>query len=180
LDSLVIGILQAPYGLKGELKVKSLSGEIDHFLRLEGQKVALRPAVNGQPSGSVIERQVEAVRAVEPHLLMKFVGFDTPEKARALTGCELLVPRDQASSLDDNEYYIADLVGCHLVFQGAVLGVIRSVWDSGAHEMLEVRVADENEEKGWRTANVPFSAPFVGAVDIKARTVELLVDWILE
>lgn len=179
-DHLVIGILQAPYGLKGELKVRSLSGEVDHFLRLEGRTVALRPVIDGRPGATVQERAVETVRVVEPHLLVKFAGFDSPEKARALTGCEMLVPRSQAAGLEDGEYYIADLVGCGLVFQGAVLGTIKSVWESGAHEMLEVRIDDPNEEKGWRVVQVPFCAPFVGAVDVKAKSVELLVDWILE
>jgi 16S rRNA processing protein RimM len=179
-DHLVIGILQAPYGLKGELKVRSLSGETDHFFRLEGRSVALRPVVDGRPGAVIQERAVESVRVVEPHLLVKFAGFDSPEKARALTGCELLVPRSQASGLDDGEYYVADLVGCGLVYKGAVLGTVKSVWESGAHEMLEVRIDDPGAEKGWRVAQVPFREPFIGAVDVQARSVELLVDWILE
>ncbi len=179
MEHFVIGILQAPYGLKGELKVRSLSGEADHFLCLVGQSVAVRVVTNGVP-GALILRAVEAVREVQPHLLMKFVGFDTPEKARLLTGGELLVPRDQASPLADGEYYVADLVACNLVFRGAVLGVIKSVWDNGASEMLEIRLIDENEEKGWRLVQIPFREQFVGKVDVIARTVELLVDWILE
>ena len=179
MDQFVIGILQAPYGLGGELKVRSLSGEADHFLRLEGQSVALRPVANGVP-GTPVSRLVESVREVQPHLLIKFAGFDTPEKARALTGSELLVDRSKASPLDEGEFYVAELVGCHLVYQGAVLGTIRTVWENGANDMLEIRLDDENEEKGWRIAQVPFRDPFVGKVDITARTVELLVDWILE
>ena len=34
-EKLVIGIIRTSYGIKGELKVKSLSGETAHFLALK-------------------------------------------------------------------------------------------------------------------------------------------------
>jgi 16S rRNA processing protein RimM len=101
--------LQAPYGLKGELKLRSYSGEIEHFQTLAGTPVTvLKDGVSRQWT-------LEAVRVVEPHFLAKFKGLDAPETARKLTGGEILVARQHAAALEPGEYYVADLIGCSIV-----------------------------------------------------------------
>lgn len=180
MQELVIAILQAPYGLKGELKVRSLSGETEHIVALEGKNISLRQAVAGKSAPAQLSRIVESVRVVEPHLLVKFKGIDTPEDARKLTGCEILVARELASPLDNDEFYVIDLIGCSLILNGTAIGTVQNVWETGAHDMLEVKLADPVAESGFRVVQVPFRLPFVGDVDVQARTIELLAPWVLE
>ena len=180
MHELVIAVLQAPYGLKGELKVRSLSGENEHILALAGQSITLRQAVSGKSAPAQLARIVESARVVEPHLLIKFKGLDTPEDARKLTGCEILVAREQAAPLGSDEYYIGELIGCSLLRDGTVIGTVLSVWETGAHDMLEVKLTDSSAEAGFRVVQVPFRSPFIGQVDQTARTIELLAAWVLE
>lgn len=141
-----------------------------------------------------------------PHFLIKFKGLDAPETARKLTGSEILVGRDRAASLGENEFYIADLIGCALVLSpsaeaavvspvkptgktsdepapeaaptryepGSDLGTVVEVWDNSADDLLTVKLTM------GKIVQVPFRAPFIGKVDIEARSVELLTAWLLD
>jgi 16S rRNA processing protein RimM len=93
--------------------------------------------------------------------------LDTPEKARALVGSELWVPRAKAARLLPGEFYMADLCRCRLWLGGEEVGPVRSVWDGGPAALLEV------EGKGGRVFLVPFTEHFVGEVDPAAGRIEL-------
>lgn len=167
-DVLAVALIQSPHGLKGECKVRSLSGEWDHLFALKGRVVTLRR------EGAILQKTLEDIRVLEPHVLVKFSGIASPEAARTLTGMELVVSRSDAAPLGPGEFYIADLQGCAVVCQDTTVGSIRSVWDSGAHTMLEVLLTE------GRTVHVPFMDRYVGAVDLEARRVEIATPWILE
>ncbi len=165
---LATGLIGGPHGIHGELKVRSCSGETEHFSQLT--HVTLRKA--GAPRE--LEFEVEHVRTHGEKVLLKLVGIDTPEAARKLNGFEIWVERDRAAPCAEDEYYIADLVGLALVYQGREVATVRSVWDNGATAMLEV------ETVANKTAVVPFQERFVGEVAPAEGRIELLTDWILE
>ena len=173
-DHVAIGRLGAPKGVRGDLKVSSYSGESAHFYRLE--TVELRPRPGTDRGGSPPRRlRVIRVEGEGPSLTLAFEGYATPEAARALTGLELVVPREAASPLGPDEWYIDDLVGLSLVAEGKKLAVVVSVIEGGAEPWLEVRrVAGEG------LSLVPFRKVFVGEVDLAAGTIELLAPWLLE
>ncbi len=116
-------------------------------------------------------------RSVAPHgdgVLIKFKGYDSPESAKALSGGEIWVPRDKAAPLAEGEYYFADLVGCELVSGGMTLGRVAGVCETGGGQLLEAELPD------GRHAYVPFRKEFTGAIDLAARTIEILAPWVLE
>jgi len=94
---------------------------------------------------------------------------------RQLTGLELFLPREQACPLNPGEWYIRDLIGLELVFEGKTRATVMAVLDGGADPLLEVKI-----HASGASCLVPFRNEFIGAVDIGAGTLELLVDWILE
>jgi len=136
-------------------------------------------------------------------LTMAFVGYETPEAARVLTGLDIMVARDRAAPLKDNEWYVADLVGLDLTHEGRVVARIRSVLEGGPDPWLEVVVpesgpgdapdpaaggssgtAKRNPERAKRNPErvslVPFRGEFVGSIDLLAGRVELLAPWLLD
>jgi 16S rRNA processing protein RimM len=162
---LAVGVIASTHGIAGELRVKSLSGQIGHLLALRA--VVLK---KGQ-----VERPVdlEWVRRQDPGVIVKVAGLDTPETARALVGSEILVPRAAAAPLDVGEYYAADLCRCSLWFGEQEVGAIRSVWEGGPAQLLEVV---GKEGKTWL---VPFSEHFIGDVDLEAGKISLKEDEII-
>jgi 16S rRNA processing protein RimM len=162
------GLVGAPFGLKGMVKVRSLSGEIDHLLKL--RQAALR--LTTPPEERVWE--IEASEPLFPSLLMKFRGIDSPEAARILRGAEILVDREDAAPLRPGEYYIEDLKGLELYAGTEVLGVITGILEGGGGNLVELHLVN------GETRLVPFRDEFIGEVDIKGRRAELLQRWILE
>jgi len=162
---LAVGVIASTHGIGGELKVKSLSGQIGHLLAL--RRVVLRKGYVEMPA------DFEWVRRQDPGVIVKVAGLDTPEKARALVGSEIWVPRAAAAPLDDDEYYAADLCRCSLWFGEEVVGAIRSVWEGGPAQLLEVV---GNEGKTWL---IPFSEHFIGDVDLAAGRISLKDDEII-
>ena len=118
--------------------------------------------------------KVEATRRTGDHLLLKFSGIDSPEEAKLLADFELWVPKDQAAPLEEGEVYLADLIGCSLVFAGEARGKVMGFLDGAAAVLLEVEKTD------GRSCVVPFMEVYLGSIDLTGRTVELKVDWILE
>ncbi len=164
-DLLAVGVISSTHGVSGDLKVRSFSGEAGHLLGL--REALLRKAA--------VERRVSFVQ-VKPQgtgVLVRVAGLDTPEKARALVGYEIWVPRTQAAPLASGEFYQADLCRCTVWLGDEEVGRVRSVWEGGPSPLLEV------ESPGGRTFLVPFSEHFVGDVDVQGGRIRLTGDEIL-
>ena len=169
-ELLAVAKLGAPRGVDGSLKLHSYSGEYAHLKKLT--TALLAPA--GDRSQAKVMR-IKSSQAGDWGMSMIFEGHETPEKAKALTGLEILLPRDLVSPLKRNEYYIHDLVGMKLLLAGKIAGVLVGVLDGGADPLLEIKPA-----AGGANVLVPFRSEFIGAVDCEAGSIELLAGWLLE
>jgi 16S rRNA processing protein RimM len=170
-DMLVTGYIRSSHGVDGFVKVESTSGEVAHFADLDGVDLKF-----GGKEGTVRRFEIEAVEGSAHCLLIKFRGVDTLEQAKKIAGAEILVPRDRACPLEEGEFYVCDLCQCVLVYEGIPVGTIINVMEGGANDLLEVVLT----EGSARTVMVPLRKEFVGKIDIKAKTVELMHRWILE
>ncbi len=147
LEQFVVGFVRSPHGLSGEFKVESASGYFDHFLDMT--EVALR---NGKTGESKLFK-VETVDAGDHDLYMKLVGINSSEEAKKFTRWEIVVPRDKACPLGENEWYVEDLKKCSLVYfvpkdedglekEPVVVGKITDVMEGGSSDLLEVSLAE--------------------------------------
>jgi len=162
---LAVGQIRTTFGVRGEVKLESFSGEYGHIVELTRMKLKA-----GQ---SVTELDVESVRMAGNLAIVKLAGIDTKEDAAGLRGAELILPRESASHREPNEFYYADLVGLDVVVAGERYGSVDAILESGGQVILDVKT-----EPGRRL--VPFVAQFVGEVDLAAGTVEVLSPEILE
>jgi 16S rRNA processing protein RimM len=163
--SLAVGVVTGTHGVAGELRLKSLSGESGHLLKIH--EALFR-------KGRIEKRlRLASMKAQPGGAIMKVVDIDTPEQAKRLVGFEMWVPRSQASPLLAGEFYAADLCRCTLWFGEEEIGRVESVWDGGPSQLLEVRGVT------GRTYLVPFSAHFIGAVELEKGRISLLEDEIV-
>ena len=167
MDELALGRLGAPHGVEGRIRLVSFSGENEHLLKL-------KEATLKGSDGRVLKIRIESAREFGDGALLKIAGYDSPEAVHVLAGLELWAPRDKAAPLDKDQYYYADLVGCSIVVGDKTVATVIAVCDGGGGDLLEVKKAD------GVSSYVPFRKEFVGKVDIKARSVELVAPWILE
>ena len=89
-----------------------------------------------------------------------------------MKGQRLHVPRDALPTLDDDEFYIEDLVGLSVFAGGSDrVGTVRAIQDFGAGDLIEVTVSD-----GRRSVLVPFTREDVPLVDLTAGRL-VVSDW---
>jgi 16S rRNA processing protein RimM len=121
------------------------------------------------------EREAEIVRraGTEDRPIVRLEGVETREAAEALRGLELLVPRDVAPPLEDDEWWAEDLVGCRVVDGERELGVVARLVPLPSCEALEVAGADDEE---------PFLVPLVRdavrLVDVEAKVIDVDVSFL--
>jgi 16S rRNA processing protein RimM len=169
-----LGLVGAPFGLKGFVKVKPFSGETGHFTRLK--KVTLKKNTGGKTSERV-EKTVDVAETVIQGnvVLIRFAGIDSPEAAGSLRGFEITAGREFASPLGKGEFYIEDLKGLEVRNAGGeTLGRIISVVEGGGGNLAEVALL--TGEKRF----APFRNEFFGEVDMEKGQIILLEPWILE
>jgi len=166
MDEIAIGAIRTAHGVKGFMKVRSFSGEWDHFTRLEN--IQLRSGSKRR------DFMVEGYRWLGKELIIKIQGIDTPEEVKNFANWEIWVDTNYAAPLGKDEFYLRDLVGCDLVYSGEKIGQIKTFIEGGASDLVEVIL--ETGEKRL----IPFHEPFIGEIDTRKRVVNLLVDWILE
>lgn len=149
---LVIGRIRTTFGLAGEVKVESYSGETDHFTRLS--EVDL---VDGDRR---IRLRIESVRVNGRELLVKFAGIGSPEEASKLRNWSIVVDRRDACPAGPDEYYFADLIGLEVYVGDAPVGSVVAILEGGPRPLLQIELP-----AGGRRL-VPFQDPFVAEVDL--------------
>lgn len=93
-------------------------------------------------------------------LVVSFAGVADRTAAEALKGQLIGVPREALPETGDDEFYWADLLGLAVVNEeGAVLGKVAGLIETGANDVLQV-VNDAGEER---------LLPFVDAVVLEVN-----------
>ncbi|HEV3469236.1 MAG TPA: ribosome maturation factor RimM [Pyrinomonadaceae bacterium] len=102
-------------------------------------------------------------------VVLKFAGFDTPEEAAALAGCELAVPEDEAVELEEGEFYDWQLVGCRAeTVEGIALGTVAEVLHLGGSAPVLVIRDDRGREN-----LVPFAETICVEVDVGEKLIRV-------
>jgi len=158
-----MGRILAPYGVRGWIKVSPQTEAIDGLLGYRTWWIAR--------GDDWQEHKLVEGRAHGAGLVAHLEGFDDRDKAAAIAGWRVAVPRVALPPAQEGEYYWCDLVGMTVVnLQDDVLGQVAEIFATGANDVLVVR--------GDRERLIPFVASVVRQVEVeKAR---LVVDWGLD
>ncbi len=102
------------------------------------------------------------------NVIAKLVSCDDREAASALRGMEIAIPREELPQGGAEEYYWADLHGVQVRnLEGAGLGVVTGLLETGANQVLVVRAERERL--------IPFVEAVVKSVDLAQGS--MVVDW---
>jgi len=126
---ILVGRVAGAFGVKGEVRITAYTDDPAALVRYrELQREDGMPGLTltgGRPhKGALVARAKEVA---------------TREDAEALRGLQLFVPREALPEPDEDEFYLADLIGLRVVDPGgAELGHIKSVQNFGAGDLLEI------------------------------------------
>lgn len=151
-DFVVLGRLARPHGVHGEIKVRLFVESLDSLVQL--RKVYLRQG-DGEPRAV----EVEEVRFHQDSILLKIKGVSSRERAREMTGTEVLIERSLLPELSEDEYYWTDLIGLEVFDrEGNKLGPVVHMLATGADDLLVLEV-------DGREVFIPFRNEMVLEVD---------------
>jgi 16S rRNA processing protein RimM len=168
-DFLIVGAVQKPHGIKGELYVRL---ETDHP---EDVFAAGRVIRVGDAEGRPLERSltIERARPFKGGMLVKAaeIGPRDPHGREsdvdALRGLTLLIPRGEARPLDEDEVFLHQLVGLRVVADEGAVGRVRELYDAPSGFLLVV------EREGRGELLIPFVKAMVRRIDVEAGVLEL-------
>jgi len=139
INLVLLGKVIKPHGIKGEIKIYPYSGQPEIFL---GYKEIIFS--DNKKYDSLVSFKVEKSRVQGKIVVVKLVEISTRNNAQELVGQNVLIRRDQLPQLNENEFYLCDLLGKTAVTQecGAI-GEIISIMNTGAHDVLVIRNHDK-------------------------------------
>lgn len=161
---LIVGAVQKPHGIKGELFVR-VETDNPGAVFAEGKSLLLGDA-SGTPSGGSLT--VERARPFKGGLLLKTAEHTGRDPAiDALRGASLLIPEGEAAPLAEDEAFVHQLVGLGVYVAGEAVGTVADVYETAAGWYLGVR------REGRKELLVPFVRELVRRVDPAAGVVEV-------
>lgn len=161
-DLLQVGVITTTHGLKGEVKVFPTTDEKERFKEL---KQVILDTGTGK-----LDLEIESVRFFKNLVILKFKGINDINDVEPYRKKSLYVTRENAVQLNENEYFIADLIGLAVVEEdGEELGELCDVLQTGANDVYCVKKDDQE-------ILIPAIRECIRSVDIAAgkMTVHLL------
>ena len=129
---LEIGQIVNTFGIKGMVKIKPFTDDINRFDRLKKVYISNK---NGKK-----EYQIQEVKYHKNMVLMKLEGVDTPEQADLLRQSYLLVDRADEEPLEEGVYYIVDLLGLEVYTDdNKLLGKVDDIFNTGSNDIYVVK-----------------------------------------
>lgn len=136
-DLLRVGVVTTTHGVRGEVKVFPTTDDPTRFEDLT--QVILD---TGREKRSL---EITGVKYFKNLVILKFKGLDNVDDVANFRQAEIYIRREDAVPCEENENYIADLLGMEVVTEeGMVLGTLKQVYETGANDVYIVQ-SDKKE-----------------------------------
>ena len=147
-----VGRVQAPFGLKGELKVMSLTDNPERFVPKAKLWAGQQPVT------------IASVREAQGYVYLMLKGFSDRSSVDKFRHALLQVPETELPELEEGEYYRFQLLGLKVLDKNGIeLGAIAEVIETGATDVYRVHDAEGKDTLLSATADV------IVSVDLKAK-----------
>ena len=156
---IAVGVIRKPHGVRGEASVESWTGSLDRFNELTAVTLV------SPDESSTRAATIESSRAHAGRALVKFAEIETPEEVADLRDWTVEIDESEARPLEENEYFLHDLIGLTLVdADGRERGKVVDTEEGAGGLLLNV-------ERGGRRYDVPFVAEICIDVDLQQKRI---------
>ena len=137
-DLLQVGVITSTHGIKGEVKVFPMTDDNRRFKKLKECML--------QYKEEWIPVKVQGARFFKNMVILKFEGIDNINDVEQYKQCGIFVDREHAVKLEQDEYFIADLLGIQVDKEdGSPLGELTEIIPTGANDVYVVTDANQKE-----------------------------------
>lgn len=139
-DYLQIGVITSSHGLRGELSVFPATDDPRRFEELKILLLSPYKVSDNRFDDTHLEKyDINAIRVNKNKVLISAKGITTRDASDKLKGMFVVVRREDAVMLDDDEFFIADIIGCKVFDKTrGELGVLSEVIETGSNDVYIV------------------------------------------
>lgn len=135
-ERISIGKILAPHGVKGEVKVMSLTDFPNRFEKMKRVWVDTRASF----------LDIESIRFQNEIILIKFAGINNRDEGETLKGGLLQISREEVVPLPPGRYYHFQIVGLNVFdSHGEKIGRVKEILETGANDIYVVK-RDEGKD----------------------------------
>lgn len=137
-DMLQVGVITQTHGVRGEVKVFPTTDDVNRFKKLK--QVILDTGKKKMPL------EIQSVKFFKQFVILKFKGIDNINDIEKYKRCSLYVTREHAVALEEDEYFIADMIGMEVCTEdGNIFGTLKDVIETGANDVYVIENAEHGE-----------------------------------
>lgn len=137
-EYLEIGQIVNTNGLRGFVKVKPLTDDIERFEDLE--------TVYIDKGKELVEYKIQEVKYVKNMVLLKLEGIDDINEAEKYKNFYIKINREDAVELEENSYFIVDIIGSDVYTEeNEFLGKVIDVFSTGSNDVYTVKNGSNKE-----------------------------------
>lgn len=161
MESLLrVGVISNTHGIRGEVKVHPTTDDINRFKDLK--EIILDTGKEKK------DLTITGVKFFKQMVILKFKEFDNINDVERYKGCDLYVTRENAVPLEENEYFIVDLIGCEVITdEEETLGDLIDVMLTGANDVFIVKT------KQGKEILLPYIEDCIKSIDIENKTIRV-------
>ncbi len=153
-----VGVISTVHGVHGEVKVFPTTDDPRRFLDL---KEVLLDTGRGH-----LTLEIKNVKFFKKFVIIKFKDYDKIEDIEKYKGKDLLVSREHAVALEEDEYFICDVIGAKVITDTEdELGILKDVLQTGANDVYIV------ETKAGKEVLLPVIKECVLSIDVENKVV---------
>ena len=131
-EILRVGKIVNTHGLKGEVKVIPLTDDPKRYNELEFV------LIDG------VKRNIESCKYQKDRVIVKVEGINSIEEAEKYKNKYMEIPREYAVPLEDDTYYIGDIIGCRVYdTEGKDLGEVYDVIQTKNNDVYWIKKPKE-------------------------------------
>ena len=157
---LQVGVITTTHGIRGEVKVFPTTDDPKRFLDLKN--------VILDDGKTTLDLEIKNVKFFKNLVILKFKGIDNINDIEKYKKAGLYVTREDAVELEEDEYFIADLIGMDVISdEGEQLGTISDVLQTGANDVYVI------SSKGQKDLLLPAIHECVLDVNVEERTMKV-------
>lgn len=130
-DLLQIGVITSTHGIKGEVKVFPTTDDNNRFKKLKECFIEYK--------NELIPVKAKGCKFFKNMVILRFEGIDDINDVEKYKQCKLFVDREHAVPLEEDEYYMTDLIDMSVVTEdGASIGTLKEIIPTGANDVYVV------------------------------------------
>ena len=159
VDYFEIGHISNTHGLKGEMKIRPFTEDKNRYEELKKILIDIK--------GEFKEYEIESVRYQKDVVLLKLKGVDDIETAEKLKNHYISIQREAAKELEENEFFIADLISSEVFQNDELIGTLDDVFTAGASDVYVIK------RKGKKDLLLPALKSIIKKIDVVNKKISV-------